>query len=353
MEQMDKINKIINNSNSFAILFKDKSQEYELLLAHALSAALFLKDLNVYQLATATESFKQKWSSLLLEVPSKPIPQITNIKIPTKESGVEEIGYEKEDGILNLHINSNEVINKSGITIEQHQSVIDVVFCFGEINEPQIEYRELVSISPNETTASEKVLEIIKNLELNDTAGIKKVASILLAALIIETDNFTQHFSPHTLDAGKKLLEMGGDKKSISLVLEKEKSTPFTQILGRAMTRTRTDNETRISWTFISKEDFEKTNNQPPNELLILQLAQKIRSLTPAQPTMIFIWQNDSGIEVMVKNFDESRTAREKILALSQKAACPLQNDFFVMGPFKNFSEAETQTQKMLKEESF
>lgn len=350
---MDKISKLVNDSSSFAILFKEPPQEYEALLAQALTTALFLKDCSVYQLSTPTDSFKQKWSSLLMEVPSKPIPQITSIKIPASEAGGEEISYEKEDGILTLHIHSSESINKNKIVVEQQQSVIDVVFCFGEKVEPQIEYKELVLITPNDITASEKVLELVENLEITAPAEAKKVANILLAALVIETDNFTQHFSPHTLEAGKKLLEMGGDKKIVSAVLEKEKSTPLTQILGRAMSRTRINDETKISWTFLSKEDFEKTNNPEPEPSLILQIAQKLRVLIPAQPVMILSWQSSGGVDVMIKMFDESSEMREKILALSQKAACPLQNDFFIMGPFKNFTEAETQTQKMLKEENF
>jgi len=322
-------------------------------LAQALSTALFLTDQNVYQLSALPEAFKQKWSSLLIEIPSDPIPQITSIKIPSGEKGAEEISYEKEGGFLNLHISSSGNINKNNIVIEQQQSIMDVVFCFGESPEPQIEYKELIKFSSDEITASEKILEIIDYLEIKNVAEQKKVANILLAALVVETDNFTQHFSSHTLEAGKKLLEMGGDKKSVSTVLEKEKSTPLMQIMGRAMSRTRINDETKTSWTFLSKEDFEKTNNPEPDNFLILQIAQKLRALISAQPTMIMTWQDGGGIEVMIKTFDGSKEAREKILALSQKAACPLQTDFFVMGPFKNFSEAETQTQKMLKEENF
>lgn len=350
---MDKINKLINDSSSFAILLTNKSLEYEVLLYSALSSALFFKDINVYQLSALPEPFKQKWSSLLVDVPNKPIPQITYIKIPSTNSEVEEIGYEKEDGVLNLHISSSESINKNNIVIDQQQAVVDVVFCFEEGVDPGIEYKEMVTIFSDEITASEKVLEIINNLEITNPAELKKISNLLLAALIVETDNFTEHFSAHTLEAGKKLLEMGGDKKLISEVLEKEKATPLTQILGRAMSRTRTNEENKTSWTFLSKEDFEKTGNTQPDTFLILQIAQKLRALMPAQPTMIMSWQSEGGVEVMIKTFDDSKEAREKILSLAQKAACPLQNDFFVMGPFKNFSEAETQTQKMLKEENF
>lgn len=352
-EQKENIKKLISDSSSFAIVFAENSLEQEILCAQALNTALFLNECGVYQLSPLPESFKQKWTPLIAGVPSEPIPQITSIKIPAGESEVKEISYEKEDGFLNLHISSGGKLNKEGITVEQRPAQIDLVLVFGDAPAPQISYKNIFYFAADERTISEKTLEAIKEIKLSDKNAIKKVADLTLASLIVETDNFTRHFSPHTLEAGKELLEMGADKKTISTIMEKAKSTPLTQLLGRAMSRTRTSEDSKISWTFLSKEDFEKSSNPPPTIFSLTELMQKLRSLIPAPPTMITIWQDESGVEVMIKNFDDSPAAREKILALAQKAACPLQNDFFVMGPFKNFTEAEMQTQKMLKEESF
>lgn len=353
MEQMDKIKKLTASSSSFAVLFKESSQEHEILCAQALTTALFLCDRSVYQLSLLSETIKQKWSPLLVDIPAEAIPQITSIKIPANETEIKEMSYEKNNGTLELRISSTGPLNIKGVSLEQKPEVIDLVFSFGgEEAAPNINYKNIISFSPDTDTVSEKVLTAIKELKITDTKNLAIISSLLLAALIMETDNFTKHFDPQTLAAGKELLEMGADKKTISSVLEKAKSTPLTQILGRAMARTRASEDAKTSWTFLSREDFEKSANPPPDAPAILDIVHRLRALMPAPPMMIALWQDEGGVEVMIKNFDNSPEAKEKILSLAHKAACPLQNDFFVMGPFKNFTEAELQTQKMLKEET-
>ncbi len=353
MEQPEKIKKIISDSSAFAIFLKENPTEQEFLCAQALATAFFFNECAVYQLSPLPESLLQKWEVLIAKLPNDPLPQVTSIKIPASNVEIKEIDYEKSDGFFNLRINSSGKLDKAGISIDQQPAEIDLVFLLGEIPPPKINYKNLLSLVANEQTVSEKTLEIVKEIKLSDPEAQKKTANLLLASLIVETENFTRHFSPHTLEAGKALLEMGADKKTVSAVLEKAKATPLTQLLGRAMARTRTDEDGKISWTFLSQEDFEKSGGLEQNTETLLQVMQKVRSLMPAQPTMIMTWQDVGGIEVMIKNFDDSEQSRQKMFSLAQRAACPMQNDFFVMGPFKNFTEAETQTQKMLKEENF
>lgn len=359
-EQKEQVNQIINNSGSFAILLNQNASESEILSAEALRKTLAFKNLRVYFISDFSEKIKQKWEPLLKDFSRDPMPQITSIKIPVKESELNEIDYLKSENFLTLEIGTAQKIVREEITIEQKPAKIDAVFCFSnnenvlsQIKEKGIvpDKKNIMFLSPENGTISEQVLNIVKILNIKEHK--KEIAELLLASLIVETENFSKHFSPESLEAGKDLLEMGANKKIISTVLEREKQTPILQILGRALTRTRIKDETKTSWTFLSKEDFEKSGELNPDASTIIQITQRLRSLSPAQPTMIILWQDGDGIQVMIKNFDDTKESRDKMLLLSEKAACPLQNDFFVMGPFKSFSEAELQTQKMLKEEGF
>lgn len=102
----------------------------------------------------------------------------------------------------------------------------------------------------------------------------------------------------------------------------------FSQLLGRALARTRINKPLQSIWTFISKEDLEKTDNKGADDALFFQIIRNIKNLVSSQPIAIILWQkNDAVFGAMLKD-DEIKTS----------------------GPYKNFTEAEIKIQKALKE---
>lgn len=111
-------------------------------------------------------------------------------------------------------------------------------------------------------------------------------------------------------------------------IIKTGQSLSFSQILGRALARTRINEPLKSIWTFISKEDLEKTDNKNADDALFFQIIRNIKNLIPSPPIAIILWQKKDAVFGAMLKDDEIKTS----------------------GPFKNFTEAEIIIQKALKE---
>lgn len=119
------------------------------------------------------------------------------------------------------------------------------------------------------------------------------------------------------------------DYENILEIIKTEKTPSFIQIFGRALARTRINENLKSTWTFISSEDLEKTKNKDADDSLFYQIAKNVKKLIPLQPMALVLWQNKDRVwGLMITEDDRSET----------------------FGPYKNFSEAEIKIQQALKE---
>jgi hypothetical protein len=119
------------------------------------------------------------------------------------------------------------------------------------------------------------------------------------------------------------------DYENILEIIKTEKTPSFIQIFGRALARTRVNEELKSVWTFISQEDLEKTKNKDADESLFYQIIKNIKKLIPLQPFNLILWQNKKKVwGLLLEENKETET----------------------FGPYKNFSEAEIAIQQTLKE---
>jgi len=111
-------------------------------------------------------------------------------------------------------------------------------------------------------------------------------------------------------------------------IIKTEQNLSFNQLLGRALARTRINKSLQSIWTFIPKEDLEKTNNKDAGDSLFFQIIRNIKNLIPSQPIAIIVWQKNEVVFGAMLKDDEIKTS----------------------GPYKNFTEAEIKIQKALNE---
>jgi ethanolamine utilization protein EutA (predicted chaperonin) len=119
------------------------------------------------------------------------------------------------------------------------------------------------------------------------------------------------------------------DYENILEIIKTEQTPSFVQIFGRALARTRINEDLKSTWTFIPSEDLEKTKNKDTSESLFYQIIKNIKKLIPLQPTAIILWQNKNKVWGLMLREDEEKET---------------------FGPYKNFSEAEIKIQQALKE---
>lgn len=137
------------------------------------------------------------------------------------------------------------------------------------------------------------------------------------------------------------------DYEDLSEEVGEEQKLPFAQLFGRALARTRVNEDLQSSWTFISAEDIEKTNFQYADNKIFYKIAQKINGFLPPQPISLVFWQEENGVYCLAMENDKEK----KFLALlAKKMDGDIEEKYFVAGPFENFSSAEIKVKEMLKE---
>jgi hypothetical protein len=143
-------------------------------------------------------------------------------------------------------------------------------------------------------------------------------------------------------------LEQDGEIISLTVSQEKMGLAPL-KLLARIMLRARPEPSPTavgpVMWSFISREDFAKTDTTSPYIPPLLPLWQ---DLMPPTRFTIFLWQEKETEQIggLVSSPDEHALMRFAHALGTQPAS-----DYFIIPPlFTNFTEAEFKIRRLLKE---
>lgn len=139
-------------------------------------------------------------------------------------------------------------------------------------------------------------------------------------------------------------LEEGGETISLAPAAEKMTLSPL-KLFARMILRARSESNVSALWSFISREDFAKTDTTSPYIAPLLPLWQK---LMPQHRFMVFLWQEKETEQIsgLIQSSD-GPALKQVATALGARLA----SDYFVIPPmFNNFTEAEFKIRKLLKE---
>ncbi len=377
-EALEKIQAILKEAKTLALFSEKNSDDYKLLAKEALRHCLENKKINVIALPDNQE-FRKKWGNILPNQGENIFfSQQTSIRIPKSQYKIKELTYEDDDDFLSLIITSeNSKLDKSAVSFEPVPAKADAAFCFFEPSEEEAlqEFENQLSLPPKEKivflttgtsrTFSEKISQIIKRAA-PEFFSSPQVSTLLFASLITETNNFVRPISQEALRFGSDLLSFGADKEKIKNILDQIKTVSFSQLLGRALARTRPDEKLNVSWTFLSQKDLEKTENKNPSASFFYDLIQKLREIIPLRQVSLIFWpaspaspsqggpaggqNSQAGLDG--KNiFAMAVSSEEKnLISLAEKIGVKAQSKYLMAGPFNNFSEAELHFRKILGE---
>ncbi len=355
---IDKIKSLIEDSQSFAILSDKNPENFEFLAKEALKTTINKKNIPIIELPQTHEDLKNEWSDIISKETLTKFPKKTVVKLPKEKYKVKEVSYKDDPENVSFLITSeNNTIEKEDVSLEEMLPCPDVVFCFFE-NKNKIENfknslellnrEKIVFITQEGRTTTEKIFDILKIINSN-ILDEKNVVNLLLASLITETNNFSNKKTKETLSLGSTLLENGGNQENILKIIEKkEKGLFFTQILGRALARTYVDDELKTSWSFLNSRDLQKTNNSNISIKNLYKLTKKIGQSIKKQNLNILCWQTEEGIKSIISA--GLGKGENYLLPLAHQMNAKIESRFFVIGPFKNFSESEIYLKNTLKD---
>jgi hypothetical protein len=360
MEQetgLNQIKTIVENSKSLAILLEKNPEDYEIFNREVLKSVFISKNIPTISLPSTDEGFRNKWSSLIRKKQEIPLPIETSLKIPKEKCLIKEVSYNEDENYLSFILTSlDKKPSKEDIELKTMPPRPSMVFCL--FKERQIleefhnqlqlpEKEKIIFLYAEEKLLTEKVFAVLKTLK-PDLLSDPEICTLLFGSLALETNNFSEGINQSILSLASILLKNGADKKTFFDVLEKEKSPFFVQIIGRLLARTYIDEVLKNSWSFLNLRDLQKTNNLNAGPDYLYRLLKKIKPFLPAQKLHVLIWQNFKEIKAMI--CEGALKGDYDLFSLAEKMQAELKSPFFVIGPFKNFSQAELYIREQIKE---
>ncbi len=174
---------------------------------------------------------------------------------------------------------------------------------------------------------------------------VKKFNSGKRSAIRIPKDRYK--IKEVSYDDGDDFFTINIDYRDLTDIEEEDKKMNFAQLFGRALARTRVNDDLSSSWTFISEEDFEKTGSQSFDRNIFHKISRKMDDFIPPRMFSFVFWQEENGVYCMATSDEESK---KNLVLLAEKTGADLTGEYFVAGPFENFSSAEIKIKQALKE---
>ncbi|MBI2507242.1 MAG: hypothetical protein HYW09_01360 [Candidatus Niyogibacteria bacterium] len=343
------IKNLVESSSKIFVGLEPSADESAILAAIALKNILKDLDKEVFLRPKSQEKLSDKLREILPEENDPEIPQKIKIKIP-KSADIGELRYEEDEKFLNLFILPKNNMEPSGLLIEKTPYEMDAAFCFFEedgwekINFVTKPLREkIIYFTNNGGTLAEKINDIHQTLN-GPQAMSPLTATLLMSLLVHETENFQKRRGAEIFSLAASLLESGADEKISSETDLKGKKINSAQIVGRALARTTLEEELKTSWTYLTKNDFLKTNLESTKENIIFIL-RKVRSYITATSCSIICYEDGDGVKSLI--FNENKNI---LAGLAASFGAALESSHFFAGGFKNFSDAETKIRQLLKE---
>lgn len=259
------------------------------------------------------------------------------ISLNVGDNEIKELSYEQLGNILNIHlVAKSDGITKDSLSLEPSKFKYDLIFVLsspdleslGRIyfdntelffqtpivnidRRPSNEYFGTINLV--EVTSS-STAEIITSIEemLLPAAPDEEIATLLLAGLISETNNFqSSAINPNTFNAAASLLAAGARQEEIIRNFYKTKPLSVLRLVGQIVANMNFDPEYSLAWAKLNQNDFKKNNANPHDiDMAINELVNNSKDID----LLLIAYQNYEKIVGNVwldRAYDAKSLARE------------------------------------------
>lgn len=168
-------------------------------------------------------------------------------------------------------------------------------------------------------------------------------ATILLAGITSSTKGFTSpSTNADTFLAVSELMRLGAKREDVFTPIEPQNPLSLIQLVGRASIRSRIDEEKNILWSFLTIEDFTKTNRTPEDIPAVLE---RLDREFPNIRVKTALWQDPETqlVHVALLTEDKILEAVQEQTRGEYRKSC-----FIISSTFTNFREAEDAVKNIL-----
>jgi nanoRNase/pAp phosphatase (c-di-AMP/oligoRNAs hydrolase) len=245
---------------------------------------------------------------------SQPLTREFIITLDTTRFPISQLRYENKNDELEIILSPRSLpLKHEAVSFKDGKTLCDAVLAFGiddiealnttEGLEPTFftetpiinldtspdnkNYGEVNLVDIEKSSISEIVYELATALVGGPLS--QEHATFILAGVIQKTRQFNyQQTTATTFLTVSELMRLGADLGEAQRIATTPQSLALLQLIGRSSVRTKTD-DNGILWSFITAEDFEKTNRSPRDVTHILEHLQS--TITPKKGTAL-LWQN-------------------------------------------------------------
>ena len=114
-------------------------------------------------------------------------------------------------------------------------------------------------------------------------------ATLLLSGILNRTDGFTVLTNANTLLSSHELIQSGADFEAAHALSRTQAPVSLMSLIGRALARSKMDNEKNIVWSSLTRDDFLATNRTPADARDVLS---RIEKEFPGQSAYVLLWQD-------------------------------------------------------------
>lgn len=316
----------------------------------------------------ATESVKHDLSA----------ERLYKISLNVAGNNIKELSYEQEGPILNIYLAiKDDNIGRESLSLEPAKFKYDLILVLGS---PDLEslgriyfantdlffqtpiinvdhhasneyYGAINLIEVTYPSTSEIIAEISEALAPG--AMDDKIATLLLAGVISETNNFQNpNINPQTFITAASLLSSGAAQEEIIRHFYKTKPLQVLRLIGQIINNMNFDPSRRLAWTNLNREDFRKNEADPQDiDAAVDELVNNSKDID-----MLLLTYGDSGALIgniwLDKKYDARRLAAElgaeiknhKIVILESKL--PLEKfESGILEKLKSFAEYSSKRQ--------
>lgn len=206
------------------------------------------------------------------------------ISLNVSENEIKELSYEQVGQILNIYLAAkDDNIGRDSLAIEPSKFKYDLVLVVGSPDTESLghiyfENTDLFFQTPiinidhhpsNEYFGTINIIEVTSPSTAEITAEIiekvspesmdEKIATLLLAGIISETNNFQNpNINPKTFTLAASLLSGGAKQEEIIQHFYKTKPLPVLRLIGQIINNMNFDSAHNLAWAILTQEDFTK-----------------------------------------------------------------------------------------------
>jgi hypothetical protein len=368
---------LLEKSEHLAILFSPEQTLDSLAASEVLTQILASHHKNVGFLTTPDkkEALTKQPHLFKKIIEAKQLLREFVISIDTLSSPVSQLRYEKEEQKIDVILSPQDYpFKKEAVSFKEGKLQCDCAILLGVANpelltlnsaEPEFftntpllnidfsaenqKYGEVNLLDGKKSSLSEIVYALISIF--NPTALDADKATLFLTGIIEQTKNFTTpSTNADTLLAASELMRLGARHTEAQELCQNNLPLSLVQLLGRASTRSKidgraeSDEKTRVLWSFLTAEDYEKTQRTTTDIPTVLDNLQK--TLPPSRVLILLSQQPED------KTISATLAGDQEVLKkIHSRETAEFQSPHLLLAnTFSTFQEAEEYLTPLLRE---